>query len=111
MTRYILSVLAGLTLAGLDYLIVAASFLSRPVYGELLFPAVVLAIVIGVIVKRRWLVYIAQSAIVGLILLRVFEPGEDLDVSDVPLAALWIVVGLFLAWLIARAIPSPVSPR
>lgn len=100
-----LAVIAGMALAVIDYLIVVAAFLYRPATGEALFPAVALLVIAAMVLKQRWLVYLAQSPVAALILLRVFEPGERVELGDLPLAVLWIVLGYVLAWLIARAIP------
>jgi hypothetical protein len=107
------AVVAFILLALLDGFLIMVGLLGD-VKLQIIFMALCLTTtLLAFFLKRPWLVYLAQTFIAGLILFRALQslqPGNR-DVSDdgiIGIIAPVFVIGFgyFLAWLIARAVPS-----
>lgn len=111
--RLAVAAIAAVLLIGLDYMIVAASFLGEPRPGEIMLIALALVMAVAVWLRRRWIVFLMQSAVAVLMLARLVQSlGSSIQVNSSMSPAMGYVafavqlaLGYVLAWLIARAIP------
>ena len=101
-----LAVAAGLALAPVDYAIVAAAFLYRPLGGEIVLAVVAAVFLLGVGLRRPWLVYASQAVAIAPVLVAMARDPGEVRAGGVLLVGAATVAAVGLAWLVARALPG-----
>lgn len=97
-----LAIVAGLALAPVDYTIVAASFLYRPLGGEIVLAVVAAVFLFGVVLRRAELIYASQFIVLAPLIVRMVEHPRDVDLGSILTVGLAAGGVAALAWAVAR---------
>ena len=106
------AIVAFILLALMDGFLIMVALLGNVEMQIVFMIACLMAILLAFLLRSVWLIYLAQTFVVGLIIYRSvqsLQPG-NIEVSGngiihvITFIAI-LVVGYFLAWLITRAVP------
>ena len=115
--RIIIGALAFVALMALDWFLLAVAFLYAPtdmiVAAEWIGSIGLLAMVIAVATRWRWLLFAVQSGMTILLATRIvqtllspYEQYNDVGLPSLLFGLFTIVAINFLAWLVARGLPQ-----
>lgn len=100
-----LAIVAGVGLALADYAIIAASFVYRPLPGEVVLVVILVILLLGILLRRPSLVYASQVLAVAAGLLRMVQGTGEVSAGTILLVGGALATVAALTWLVARALP------